>query len=111
MEELTHLAGVGRKTANVVLGNAFATNVGITVDTHVSRVSHRLGLTKHTDAVKIEQDLMPLVPQEDWALWSHLLIYHGRKICIARGPRCADCPLRPYCPSAEKFLKAAAKKK
>lgn len=111
MEELTLLAGVGRKTANVVLGNAFDTNVGITVDTHVTRLSQRLGLTKYEDAVKIEQDLIPLVPQKDWALWSHLLIYHGRKICIARNPRCAECPLRPHCPSAEAFLKAEAKKR
>src|ERR1700733_7249987 len=88
MEELTALAGVGRKTANVVLGNAFGLNIGIVVDTHVTRVSQRLKLTKHTDAVKIEQDLIPLVPREDWALWSHLLIAHGRAICQARRPRC-----------------------
>jgi endonuclease III len=106
MEELTGLAGVGRKTANVVLGNAFGINVGITVDTHVTRVSQRLGLTKHADAVKIEEDLMPLVPQEDWALWSHLLIHHGRAICQARKPKCTQCPLRPHCPSAEKLLRA-----
>src|SRR5436305_6213567 len=105
MEELTSLAGVGRKTANVVLGNAFGINVGITVDTHVTRVSQRLGLTKHTDAVKIEQDLIPLLPQEDWALWSHLLIHHGRAICQARKPKCTQCPLRPHCPSAEKLLR------
>ena len=110
MDELTALPGVGRKTANVVLGNAFNINVGVTVDTHVSRVSHRLGLTTHTDAVKIEHDLIPLVPQEDWALWSHLLIHHGRAICDARKPRCEKCPLRPQCPSAEKILRERATK-
>lgn len=104
MDELTALAGVGRKTANVVLGNAFGINVGVTVDTHVTRVAGRLGLTKHSDAVKIEQDLMPIVPQSDWALWSHLLIFHGRSICVARKPRCAECPLRELCPSARQFL-------
>jgi endonuclease-3 len=106
MDELTHLAGVGRKTANVVLGNAFNLNVGVTVDTHVARVSQRLGLTKQTDAVKIEQDLIPLIPQHDWALWSHLLIQHGRAICNARKPLCEECPLRPHCPSAERILRA-----
>lgn len=106
MEELTALAGVGRKTANVVLGNAFCQNVGIVVDTHVTRVAGRLGLTKTTDAVKIEQELMPLVPQEDWTLFSHLLIFHGRTICQARNPRCEQCPLRQHCPSAEIFIRA-----
>ena len=100
MEELTALAGVGRKTANVVLGNAFGLNVGVTVDTHVTRLSQRLGLTKHADAVKIEHDLIPIVPQEDWALWSHLLIHHGRAICQARKPRCPECVLKEHCPSA-----------
>jgi endonuclease-3 len=105
MEELTALAGVGRKTANVVLGNAFAQNVGVTVDTHVTRLSNRLGLTDHaTDAVKIEQDLMRIVPQEDWALWSHLLIHHGRAVCTARNPRCEQCPLLEYCPTGPKIL-------
>ena len=107
MEELTDLAGVGRKTANVVLGNAFGKNVGITVDTHVTRVANRLGLTDHeADAVKIEQDLMPLVPQEDWARWSHLLIHHGREICTARNPACERCPLLPHCPAGPKFIAA-----
>lgn len=110
MEELTALAGVGRKTANVVLGNAFCQNVGIVVDTHVTRVAGRLGLTKTTDAVKIEQDLMPLVPQEDWTLFSHLLIFHGRAICQARNPRCEECPIRPHCPSAEMFIRARQNK-
>src|SRR5262245_13331753 len=94
MDELTHLAGVGRKTANVVLGNAFDQNVGVVVDTHVTRVSNRLGLTSHAvDAVKIEQDLMQIVPQKEWTLWSHLLIHHGRQICQARKPKCAQCPI------------------
>jgi endonuclease-3 len=106
MDELTGLAGVGRKTANVVLGNAYGINVGITVDTHVTRVAGRLGLTKHSNAVKIEQDLMPIVPQDDWALWSHLLIHHGRSICVARKPRCSECPLKDLCPSARQFLNA-----
>jgi len=110
MDELTKLAGVGRKTANVVLGNAFDINVGIVVDTHVTRLSQRLGLTKHTDAVKIEQDLIPIVPQNDWTLFAHLLIYHGRAICQARKPKCAECVLKQHCPSASLFLKAQATK-
>src|SRR4051812_6304182 len=104
MEELTALAGVGRKTANVVLGNAFDQNVGVVVDTHVGRLSQRLGLTTHTDAVKIEQDLMPIIPQEDWTLWSHLLIAHGRAICQARRPKCEICPLLAHCPFGQKFM-------
>ena len=105
MEALTELAGVGRKTANVVLGNAFNQNVGVVVDTHVTRLSNRLDLTDHeTDAVKIEQDLMPLVPQEDWALWSHLMIHHGRAVCTARSPACERCPLLDHCPTGPKVL-------
>ena len=100
MDQLRVLPGVGRKTANVILGNAYGVNEGITVDTHVARLSHRLGLTRHTDPVKIEQDLMPLVPPEDWALVSHLLIFHGRRICVARRPRCPECVLADLCPSA-----------
>jgi endonuclease III len=100
MEELTQLPGVGRKTANVVLGNAFGKNIGIVVDTHVTRLSNRLGLTRETDAVKIEQDLMPLFPPEQWTMLSHLLIEHGRQICIARAPRCEACPLNDICPSS-----------
>jgi endonuclease-3 len=101
MDSLVKLPGVGRKTANVVLGNAFAINEGVVVDTHVARVSGRLGLTAHTDPVKIEQDLMRLAPREEWTLLSHLLIFHGRRICIARKPRCRECVLAPLCPSAE----------
>ncbi len=104
MEQLVELAGVGRKTANVVLGNAFGKNVGVTVDTHVTRLSNRLGLTKHTDAVKIEQDLIPIVPQQDWTLWSHLLIHHGRAICRAIKPKCAECPLLSHCPHGQQQM-------
>jgi len=98
MEELFALDGVGRKTANVVLGNAFGVNVGVVVDTHVARLSFRLGLTKHTDAVKIEQELMALVPQEQWTLFSHWLIWHGRRRCYARKPDCDHCEIRKLCP-------------
>ena len=104
MEELTALPGVGRKTANVVLGNAFKTSVGVVVDTHVARVSARLGLTVHSDAEKIEQDLMKLIPQKEWTAFSHRLIYHGRQICIARKPKCRECRLNELCPSAEEPL-------
>jgi endonuclease-3 len=108
MEELTSLAGVGRKTANVVLGNAFGKNVGVVVDTHVGRLSHRLGLTAHTDPVKIEQDLIPIVPQDQWTLWPHLMIAHGRAICQARKPKCQECPLLPHCPAGQKLVRAAS---
>jgi endonuclease-3 len=100
MDALVVLPGVGRKTANVVLGNAFATNVGVTVDTHVTRVSRRLGLTRADDPVHIERDLMPLFPQPGWALLSHRLIFHGRRVCDARRPRCGACVLADVCPSA-----------
>jgi endonuclease-3 len=100
MEELVKLPGIGRKTANVILGNAFGKNEGIVVDTHVARLSHRLGLTKETDPVKIEQDLMPLFPRKDWALLSHLLIFHGRRVCEARRPKCEICVLNDICPSS-----------
>ena len=100
MEALVKLPGVGRKTANVVLGNAFGTNVGVVVDTHVARVSQRLGLTRETDPVKIEQDLMPLFPQQDWALLAHLLIFHGRRVCESRRPKCEICVLNDICPSS-----------
>jgi len=102
MDELHALAGVGRKTANVVLGNAFGINAGVVVDTHVTRLSNRLGLTKQTDAVKIEQELMQLVPQKQWALFSHWLIWHGRRRCDARKPDCANCEIQKLCPSAGK---------
>ncbi len=100
MEELTSLRGVGRKTANVVLGNAFGKNCGIVVDTHVGRIARRLELSQHTDPEKVEKDLMRLVPQHLWALFSHLLIAHGRTYCTARNPRCVDCPISSPCPSA-----------
>src|SRR6185295_13948776 len=98
MEELIELGGVGRKTANVVLGNAFNINVGVVVDTHVARLSSRLGLTRETDPVKIELALIPLVPQEQWTLFSHLLIWHGRRRCFARNPDCMNCEVRSLCP-------------
>lgn len=101
MEALTALPGVGRKTANVVLSNAFKKAVGIVVDTHVTRVSGRLGLTANSDAVKIEDDLMKLIPPKEWTVFSHRLIAHGRTICVARKPKCAQCALNDVCPSAE----------
>jgi endonuclease-3 len=100
MSELVALPGVGRKTANVVLGNAFGTNEGIVVDTHVRRVSGRLGLTESSDPVKIEQELMGLVSEGDWTIFSHLLILHGRRTCKARKPDCPNCILNDICPSA-----------
>ena len=106
MEGLTALRGVGRKTANVVLGNAFDNPEGIAVDTHVTRLSNRLGLTRHeADAVKIEADLLPLVPREEWTLFSHLLIHHGRRVCTARKPKCSGCALLEWCPTGPKLLK------
>jgi endonuclease III len=107
MDELVVLPGVGRKTANVVLGNAFGINDGVVVDTHVGRLAVRLGLTKHTDAVKVESALMPLFPRDSWAMLSHLLIWHGRQVCDARSPRCSACTLRSRCPSAPLELAAA----
>jgi endonuclease-3 len=98
MEELVQLGGVGRKTANVVLGNAFNVNVGVVVDTHVARLSERLGLTREKDPAKIEQDLMELVPQKEWTLFSHLLIWHGRRRCVARSPDCPGCEIKLLCP-------------
>jgi endonuclease-3 len=97
MEELLTLRGVARKTANVVLGNAFGVP-GLTVDTHMRRVSQRLGLTQHDDPVKIERDLAELVPRREWTDFSHRVIHHGRVCCIARAPRCETCPVRPDCP-------------
>lgn len=110
MEELTELPGVGRKTANVVLGNAFGINVGVVVDTHVARLSQRLGLTRETDPKKIEPALMKLVPQEDWTIFPHWLIFHGRRVCKALRPACPDCPIAKLCPSYAKFMKMYAKK-
>jgi endonuclease-3 len=101
MDSLVVLPGVGRKTANVILGNAFGRNDGIVVDTHVTRLSNRLGLATGTDAVKIERALLPLFPQERWTMLSHLLIEHGRQVCIARKPRCGECVLSDVCPSAQ----------
>jgi endonuclease-3 len=98
LDELVKLAGVGRKTANVVLGTAFDIASGVVVDTHVTRLSRRLGLTKQTDAVKIEADLMKLLPESEWIDFSHRLIHHGRKICVARRPKCNECPLLRECP-------------
>lgn len=100
MDQLVVLPGIGRKTANVVLGNAFGINAGIVVDTHVQRLSQRLGLTKESDPVKVERALIPLFPREHWTMLSHLLIWHGRRVCDARKPRCGDCTLADICPSA-----------
>ena len=100
MSELTALAGVGRKTANVVLGNAFGKEEGVVVDTHVGRISNHLRLTRQKDPVKVEMDLMKVVPREDWTLFSHLLIRHGRRTCRARRPNCGECPISADCPSA-----------
>ncbi|HYX28127.1 MAG TPA: endonuclease III [Pyrinomonadaceae bacterium] len=100
MDELLQLPGVARKTANVVLGVAYGIAGGIVVDTHVSRLSHRLGLTKQNDAVKIENDLLKLVPKRDWIIFSHLLIFHGRRICKARRPLCEECQIEKLCPSS-----------
>jgi endonuclease-3 len=101
MAQLKVLPGVGRKTANVILGNAFGINEGVAVDTHVSRLSRLLRLSRNTDPERIERDLMTLIPQRDWALLSHLLIFHGRRTCVARRPRCGECVLVDLCPSAQ----------
>ena len=108
MEALLSLPGVARKTANVVSANAFGVIQGVTVDTHVKRLSQRLGLTEHTDPVRIERDLMRLLPQQEWENFSIRLIYHGRAICQARSPRCSDCVLASLCPSAQLISKEAA---
>jgi endonuclease-3 len=105
MAELRELPGVGRKTANVVLGNAFGKDEGIVVDTHVVRLSQRLRLTRHTDPEKIERDLMKLVPREHWTNWSHWLIWHGRRRCFARKPDCSQCEIFRLCPSGKIFLR------
>lgn len=98
MEELTELDGVGRKTANVILGNAFNLNSGVVVDTHVGRLSQRLGLTRQTNPEKIESELMKLVPQAQWTMFSHWLIWHGRRRCYARNPACPNCEVNAFCP-------------
>jgi endonuclease-3 len=103
MDELLELPGVARKTANVVLGNAFGIKAGVVVDTHVTRLSHRLALAQEKTAEKIEQELIPIVPRKDWVIFPHLMIWHGRKICKARNPLCAECVVEKQCPSS--FLK------
>jgi endonuclease III len=101
MEALTELPGVGRKTANVILGTWFKKNEGVVVDTHVQRLSRLLKLTRHDDPVKIERDLMELLPRDKWTWWSHTLIQHGRQVCIARRPKCEDCVVNRLCPSSK----------
>ncbi len=108
MEDLLSLAGVARKTANVVLAHGFGINMGVTVDTHVKRLSYRLGLTQQTDPIKVERELMRLLPQPDWENWSIRLIYHGRAVCNARKPECDRCELSDLCPSAGTFAPASS---
>ena len=100
MDELLELPGVARKTANVVLGNAFDIHAGVVVDTHVTRLSHRLDFSQQKTAEKIEQDLIPIVPKKDWVIFPHLFIAHGRAICKARSPLCEECPIEKFCPSS-----------
>jgi endonuclease III len=100
MEELVALPGVGRKTANVILGNAFGIDEGVVVDTHVKRIAARLGLTKETSPVQVERDLVEIFPRDRWTLLSHLFIFHGRAVCVARKPRCEICPVSDLCPSS-----------
>ena len=107
MEDLLTLPGVARKTANVVLGVGYGIAAGVVVDTHVDRLSHRLGLTRSETPVQIEQDLMKIVPRSEWILFAHLLILHGRRVCIARKPKCGPCPVQKLCPSAPYFLRGA----
>ena len=104
MEQMLTVPGAARKTANVVLGTAFGIPAGVVVDTHVQRISRRLDLTKKTEPVQIEQDLMKIIPQNKWILFSHQVIHHGRSLCIARRPKCADCPLDPICYAADKTI-------
>jgi endonuclease-3 len=104
LEELIRVPGAARKTANVVLGTAYGIASGVVVDTHVQRVSRRLDLTKHTEPVKIEQDLMKVIPKDRWILFSHQIIHHGRALCIARKPRCANCKLNPVCYASDKTV-------
>jgi len=107
MEQLLTVPGAARKTANVVLGTAFGIPAGVVVDTHVQRISRRLDLTKKTEPVKIEQDLMKIIPQNKWILFSHQVIHHGRSLCVARKPRCSDCPLDPICYAPDKTIVSA----
>ncbi len=100
LDELVKLPGIGRKTANVILGNAFGLDEGVVVDTHVKRLAGRMGFTRQTDPVKVERELMALFPRERWTMLSHLLIFHGRQVCGARKPRCRECPVAHLCPSA-----------
>ncbi|MGQ9635037.1 MAG: endonuclease III [Bryobacteraceae bacterium] len=102
MEEMLTIPGVARKTANVVLGTAYGLATGIVVDTHVQRIAQRLDLTKQNDPVKIEQDLMKLIPQDRWILFSHQMIHHGRNLCVARKPKCAECPMDSFCYAKDK---------
>ena len=111
MEQLLELPGVARKTANVVLAHGYGINMGVTVDTHVKRLSQRLGLTSQNDPIRIERDLMPLIPREDWENWSIRLIYHGRAVCTARSPMCYNCELSDLCPSAQGSTVPSAGKK
>jgi len=104
MEEMLTLAGVARKTGNVVLGTAYGIASGVVVDTHVLRLSYRLDLTKHDDPKKVEQDLMAIIPQDKWIQFSHQLIWHGRRVCVARKPRCVDCNLEPLCYAKDKTV-------
>jgi endonuclease-3 len=104
MDQLLTVPGAARKTANVVLGTAYGIAVGVVVDTHVQRISNRLGLTKESDPVKIEKDLMKIVPQEKWVLFAHHIIHHGRAVCVARNPKCADCGIEPLCYSKDKTV-------
>ena len=110
MEDLVRLPGVGRKTANVVLGQAFGIPSGVVVDTHVQRLSHRMGLTTANDATRIEEDLVKLVRKTDWIVAGTVLMFHGRKTCNARRPRCAECVVKDICPSSEKFLREESKR-
>ncbi len=107
LEELITVPGAARKTANVVLGTAYGVAAGVVVDTHVTRVSRRLDLTKHIEPVKIEQDLMKIIPKERWILFSHQIIHHGRALCVARKPKCAECKLDPVCYAVDKTTEAS----
>ncbi len=109
MEQLLTVPGAARKTANVVLGSGFGIASGVVVDTHVSRITHRLDLTKESDPVKIEKDLMKIIPKEKWILFSHQIIHHGRAICVARTPKCAECGIEPLCYSKDKTINRSSR--